>query len=216
MPSGPSGVPIADRMQQSGHGSKRAQLEGRAQRLQLLMKRKKEGPETSIRLAETYIELDQCQRAKAPLENCLKSDPSDASGARRVLAPLLLQLGQRDEAAALLAQWSSDNSTVMLCSRLLLTLAAYACGDAEECEADAAFDAMFAANWHACALLAAVSGGDSPVPENIVAELREQRLTSLKQREAWPGAGGVQEAMLLSEQFAGFAGIGDEEPAWPR
>jgi hypothetical protein len=214
-PNGPSGVAIADRVQASGHGSRRAQLEGRAQRLQMLLKRKKEGPETSIRLAETYIELDQCGRAKAPLEQCLKSDPADAGGARRVLAPLLLQLGHLDEATALLAQWSGDNSAVMLCSRLMLTLAAYGRGDAEECEADAAFDVAFAANWHACALLGAVSTGDSPIPENIVSELREQRLEALKQRDAaWPAAGGVQEAMLLSEQFAGFAGRGDEEPPW--
>ena len=100
-------------------------------------------------------------------------------------------------------------------SRLLLELIAYGRDDVDDTEANAAFEAAVAANWHACSLLAVTSGGESPIPENIIRELREQRLDALKRVDQWPGAGGVQEGMLLSEQFSGFAGCEEaEEEAW--
>ena len=42
-----------------------------------------------------------------------------------MLVPLLLNLGEHAAAAAVLAQYSDDTSAVMLCSGLLLALAAH-------------------------------------------------------------------------------------------
>ena len=197
----------------AAHGSPRAALEGKAALLLKLLKRK-ENAETRIRLADIYIQLEQYDRARSTLEACLQADAADPLCARRVLAPLLLQLGAHAEAKALLARFSTDKSATMLCSALLCTLSADVL---DEDEAEAHFDAFRAANWRAVALVAAVSGGESPIPEGTVVELREQRLESLSKRPgAWPGAGGVQEAILLSEQFAGFAGNERaSEDAWP-
>jgi len=203
------------------HGGKRALLEGRAALLLKLIKRK-ESAENFLRLAEIYIALEQESRAKDALDQCLKLDASDLLRARRVLAPLLLNLGDHEGAENLLnAKWASDTSAVMLCSRLLLVLATWDGEDATHAAAcAAAYDAAHAANWHATLLLAATSSGDSPIPENAISDLREQRLEALKKFKPgdaeWPGAGGVQEAMLLSEQFAGFAGCAEEQhEAWP-
>ena len=63
---------------------------------------------------------------------------------------------------------------------------------------------------------------ENVAPEGLVAELRERRLEALKKEglkqgaQPWPGAGGVAEAVLLSEAFAGFAGNEvEQEEAWP-
>eukprot|EP00966_Prymnesium_polylepis_P293320 6775032-Prymnesium_polylepis.1 len=177
----------------SAHGSQRATLEGRAALLAKLLKRK-ESAETRIRLAEIYISLEQLSRARTNLEACLAADPADPLCARRVLVPVLLQLGERAAALALLAKWGeSDKSAVMLCSALLCVLAA---DELDETAADAAFQAALAQNWHAVALLAAVAGGESPIPEATIEKLREQRLESLKSATAWPAAGGAEEALL--------------------
>ena len=66
----------------------------KASLLQTLLARK-ESSETRIRLAEIWIELKESKNlaaAKECLETCLKKDPADPLGARRVLTPLLLEL----------------------------------------------------------------------------------------------------------------------------
>ena len=74
--------------------------------------------------------------------------------ARRVLAPLLLNLGEHEEAEALLKRWEvEDRSATLLCARLLLALAQWDGEDASEAACHAAFDAAFAQNWHAVLLL---------------------------------------------------------------
>lgn len=205
------------------HGGRRALLESRASLLAKLISRKPESSiEPRIRLAQLNIDLEKWNHAKLDLEACLKLDAADALGARRLLLPLLLHLGEHREAQELLHAWSSDSSIVMLFGRLLCALALWDGEDENEATCHAAFDAAAAANWYAVALLAAVSGGESPISEETIVELREQRHETLKRTGScaeWPGPGGVQEAMLVSEQYAGFAGVGTlearEEEAWP-
>jgi hypothetical protein len=199
---------------QGSHGSQRSKLMGRASMLQKLLSRK-ESTATQIQLAEVYMQLDQCDRAKEALEACLKREPSDALLARRILAPVLLNLGEHQELKVLLAKYASDKSATMLASGLLLALVEHGEDESEEGTAtlDAAFQALFACSWQACALLAATASGDSPIPEGTIAELRELHNDKLKKDDAdWPAAGGVEEAILLSEAFAGFAGIPADDP----
>ena len=103
---------------------------------------------------------------------------------------LLLNLGEQGEAEELLQRWqAADAATAaslgvagatMLCTRLLLALAKWEGDDEGEARCQAAFDAAFAHNWHALLLVCAVGNGDSPIPEGLVAELRERRLEALK------------------------------------
>ena len=223
-------------MPNQGHGSHAniAATQGtekllkKASLLQKLLSRK-ESSETRIRLAEIWIDLKQAKNldaAKECLETCLKKDPADPLCARRVLTPLLLELGEQEAAAALLARYSDDTSAMMLCSGLLLALVAHSEAESEEAEAstaakaEAAFAKLFECNWHACALLAATATGESPIPEQTVTELREARVEKLAKGADWPGSGGVSEAILLSEVFSACAGVGteedeDHEDAWP-
>ena len=223
-------------MPHQGHGShaNMAATQGsqkllkKAALLQTLLARK-ESSETRIRLAELWIELNQSKNlsdAKECLETCLLKDPTDAMCARRVLVPLLLNLGEHDSAAAMLKLYSDDTSATMLASAFLLAFAAHSEAEGEEKEAstaalaEAAFEKLFACNWHACALLAATAGGESPIPEQTITELREIRAEKLSKSATWPGTGGVSEAMLLSEVFSGCAGVAGEdgeleEDAWP-
>lgn len=131
-----------------GHNSRRALLEGKVGLLLKLVKRK-ESAENWIRLGELYISLEQWGKAKEALEASLKLEPADALGARRVLVPLLLNLGEHEDAAALLEKWRSDESAVMLCSRLLCLLAVWDGEDATEPPCTAAWDAIFSCNWQA-------------------------------------------------------------------
>lgn len=215
----------------AAHGGKRALLEGRASLLVKLVTRK-ESALNLLSLAQIYVDLEKLSKAKEALERCLALDPADALQARCLLAPLLLNLGEQGEVEELLQRWqAADAATAaslgvagatMLCTRLLLTLAKWEGDDEGEALCQAAFDAAFAHNWHALLLVCAVGNGDSPIPEGLVAELRERRLEALKKEglkqgaQPWPGAGGVAEAVLLSEAFAGFAGSEEEqEEAWP-
>ena len=213
----------------AAHGGKRALLEGRASLLVKLVTRK-ESALNLLSLAQIYVDLEKVSKAKEALERCLALDPTDALQARCLLAPLLLNLGEQDEAEQLLQRWqAADTATAaslgvagatMLCTRLLLALAKWEGDDEGEARCQAAFDAAFAHNWHALLLVCAVGNGDSPMPEGLVADLRERRLEALKKAGGdappWPGAGGVAEAVLLSEAFAGFAGSEEEqEEAWP-
>ena len=229
----------------AAHGGKRALLEGRASLLVKLVTRK-ESALNLLSLAQIYVDLDKLSKAKEALERCLALDPADVLQARCLLAPLLLNLGEQGEAEQLLQRWQAADvaslgvaGATMLCTRLLLALAKWEGDDEGEAVCQAAFDAAFAHNWHALLLLCAVGNGDSPIPEGLVADLRERRLEALKKAggvpvleggrlkqaggaagdaHPWPGAGGVAEAVLLSEAFAGFAGSEEEQEeqeAWP-
>jgi len=230
----------------AAHGGKRALLEGRASLLVKLVTRK-ESALNLLSLAQIYVDLEKWSKAKEALERCMALDPADVLQARCLLAPLLLNLGEQGEAEQLLQRWqAADAATAaslgvagatMLCTRLLLALAKWDGDDEGEALCQAAFDAAFAHNWHALLLVCAVGNGDSPIPEGLVADLRERRLEALKKAggvpvveggrlkqaggaagdaQPWPGAGGVAEAVLLSEAFAGFAGSEEEqEEAWP-
>jgi hypothetical protein len=223
-------------MPNQGHGShaNMAATQGsqkllkKASLLQTLLSRK-ESAETRIRLAEIWIDLGLSKNlasAKECLETCVKKDPADAMCARRVLVPLLLNLGEHAEATALLEKYSDDTSALMLCSGLLLALATHSEAESKEEEAEtaaraqAAFERLFECNWQACALLAATANGESPIAEQTVLELREARIEKLAKGGTWPGRGGVSEAILLSEVFSGCAGVRSEEDnshedAWP-
>ena len=100
------------------------------------------------------LELGRDAEAQAVLSECLKLDPVDGINARHLQAPLLLRLGKHAEVEMLLGAWPADTAAVMLLSMLLLRLAAWgkaetADSDAKEAEAETAFEAAFAANWHA-------------------------------------------------------------------
>ena len=96
------------------------------------------------------LELGRDTEAQGVLSECLKLDAKDGINARHLQAPLLLRLGKHAEAEALLGTWAADTAAVMQ----LLRLAAWGQAEAEEseakeAEAEAAFEAAFAANWHA-------------------------------------------------------------------
>jgi hypothetical protein len=217
----------------NAHGGKRKLLEGKAALLEKLISRK-DGVEHQLKLAQIHTSLEQWGRAKDALDRCLQLDPADALCARHLLAPLLLNLGEHDAAAKLFVEWREDTSAAMLIGQLLLALALWDGEDATEEACDNAFARAVETNWHAVLLLGAVSSGDSPLPESMIEALREQRVEALQKRAgggasssssssssssaaaSWPSAGGVQEAMLVSEAYAGFAGSEvDEEDAWP-
>ena len=100
------------------------------------------------------LELGRDTEAQGVLSECLTLNTKDGINARHLQAPLLLRLGKHAEAEALLGTWAADTAAVMQLSRLLLRLAAWGQAGAEEseakeAEAEAAFEAAFAANWHA-------------------------------------------------------------------
>ena len=227
--------------QREGGAARSVQLEKRVNFLKKLLERKssKPGPPVEMallhqQLAEASLELGKDRDALQALTKALATDAKDVVQARHLQAPLLLRLGKHEETAALLAAWPDDKSAVMMCSSLMVKLAAWGRGDVEESAVDAAFAAAFDANWHLCVLLAAQETAASQLPEPTCNMLRTQR-AEMAQRLADPSkkaptaasqaseaklaAGGVEEAFLLCDTFGGWAGDEeveeDEEPGWP-
>ena len=227
--------------QREGGAARSVLLQNRVGFIKKLLERKRSKPgapvETSLlymQLAEASLELGKDDDALQALTKALATDAKDVVQARHLQAPLLLRLGKHAETAALLAAWPDDKSAVMLCTSLLVQLAAWGRGDAEESAVDAALAAAFEANWHLCVLLAAQETAASQLPEPTCNMLRAQR-AEMAQRLADPSkklptaasqaaeaklaAGGVEEAFLLCDTFGGWAGEEeveeDEEPGWP-
>ncbi|KAL1530593.1 hypothetical protein AB1Y20_001493 [Prymnesium parvum] len=162
-----------------------------------------------LELADALVHAGEGGRAVRVLRRCVASDAEDRGGARRRLAPLLLRLGEREEAARVLREWGGDGSAVMCACRLLLSLGGGA--------APQACEAALGANGALCWLLAAprarsAGAAREALPEALLELLRELR-GELYGAAARPAAGGLEEALLLiTGEFEGWAaGEGDGE-----
>lgn len=130
-----------------------------------------------IELADALLYAGSNAKALGVLQMCIESDAKDELHARWRLVPLLLRLQMNHEARDLINRWTTDDSTVMKCCRLLLCLSD---GKTEESALRHACEAVLLANSSLCWLLAAPharhAGCDvTAMPQALVDELRELR-----------------------------------------
>ena len=153
-------------------------------------------------LADSYLSIGKWERASELLSVALELDPSDGVlGARRYLAPLYLRLGRRARLNALVARFSSDQSTAMCCTIVLERTAAWLDGSGSEAALRSAFQRAYSLNWYAMVLLCAWRTTAS-LPVAILSEAR---------REGAP-PGGIEEAIAwVGRHFSEWAADSDDE-----